>query len=207
MATREGNKATPNRRGAKSRVIVLEAAERIMASHGFEAATVAALVAESGVPASSIYHYFGNKDGVLLAVMETGAERFFASVAPLPERGDDPAEYLAAMLDRVVKALNEQPNFLRLLIVMAAQPSPSVQDDVHEVVGRVRSVALQLLRAQLGEHLDLDDAQADAMARFALAHLDGAFIAHQADPTVQLADLTRHLPTALLAIRDSLNAA
>ena len=30
---------TPNRRGMKSRELVLDAAERVMAEHGFEAAT------------------------------------------------------------------------------------------------------------------------------------------------------------------------
>jgi AcrR family transcriptional regulator len=66
----------PNRRGERSREAVLDAAERVMAERGYEAATVASLVEEAGVPASSIYHYFGSKEGVLLAVMERGAERF-----------------------------------------------------------------------------------------------------------------------------------
>jgi AcrR family transcriptional regulator len=28
------------------------------------------VVAESGIPMSSVYHYYGSKDGILLAVME-----------------------------------------------------------------------------------------------------------------------------------------
>src|SRR5215472_13453892 len=63
----------PNRRGVKSRERVLDAAERIMAEHGFEAATLARVVEESGIPMSSVYHYFGSKDRILLAVMERGA--------------------------------------------------------------------------------------------------------------------------------------
>ena len=76
---------TPNRRGLKSRELVLDAAERVMAEHGFEAATLARVVEESGVPMSSVYHYYGSKDGILLAVMERGAERFFADL-PEPDR-------------------------------------------------------------------------------------------------------------------------
>ena len=60
---------TPNRRGVRSREAVLDAAERLMAEQGYEAATVARLVEEAGIPPSSIYHYFGSKEGVLLAVM------------------------------------------------------------------------------------------------------------------------------------------
>ena len=58
---------TPNRRGVKSRTLVLDAAERVMAADGFEAATIARIVEEAGVPLSSVYHYYGSKDGVLLA--------------------------------------------------------------------------------------------------------------------------------------------
>jgi AcrR family transcriptional regulator len=38
--------AKPNRRGVKSRELVLDAAERVMAEHGYEAATVARVVVE-----------------------------------------------------------------------------------------------------------------------------------------------------------------
>ncbi|MGB0096011.1 MAG: helix-turn-helix domain-containing protein, partial [Solirubrobacteraceae bacterium] len=76
---------TPNRRGMKSRELVLDAAERVMAEHGFEAATLARVVEEAGIPLSSVYHYYGSKDGILLAVMERGAERFFDDL-PIPNR-------------------------------------------------------------------------------------------------------------------------
>ena len=89
------DEVTPNRRGMKSRELVLDAAERVMAEHGFEAATVARVVEEAGIPLSSVYHYYGSKDGILLAVMQRGAERFFAD---LPDSGPayrSPAQHLA----------------------------------------------------------------------------------------------------------------
>ena len=76
----------PNRRGVKSRERVLDAAERVMAEHGFEAATLARVVEEAGIPMSSVYHYFGSKDRILLAVMERGAARFFADLPDLSRR-------------------------------------------------------------------------------------------------------------------------
>ena len=51
-----------------------------MAEQGYEGASINAIVKEAGIPISSVYHYFGSKDGVLVAVMERGAERFFASL-------------------------------------------------------------------------------------------------------------------------------
>jgi AcrR family transcriptional regulator len=40
----------------KSRELVLDAAERVMAEHGFEAAAPARVVEEAGIPMSSVYH-------------------------------------------------------------------------------------------------------------------------------------------------------
>jgi len=40
--------------------------------------------------------------------------------------------------------------------------------------------------------------------RFALATIDGAFVAYQSHPEVTLADLLEHLPAALIAVRREL---
>ena len=107
MATRPT--VTPNRRGTRSREAVLDAAERLMAEHGYEAATVAALVDEAGVPASSIYHYFGSKEGVLLAVMERGAEQFFEALPDLDRRLGSQAEHLGALVETVADDARAEP--------------------------------------------------------------------------------------------------
>jgi AcrR family transcriptional regulator len=196
---------TPNRRGARSRETVLDAAERLIAEQGYEAATVAALVREAGIPASSIYHYFGSKEGVLLAVMERGAERFFAELRDPEQRMGSQREHLRVLRDAVVATLERHPDFLRILVVMTAQPR-GAGDEVRRVVDRVRQVALRRLRAQM--HLvfgvDADGDAADHLARFWLAAIDGAFVAHQASPGVPLGALLEHLPAALVAVRRDL---
>ena len=170
---------TPNRRGVRSRELVLDAAERVMAEHGFEAATLARVVEEAGIPMSSVYHYFGSKDGILLAVMERGAGRFFADLPEWDRRAGRPAEHLAMVLSTAVRALERHPNFLRLLIVFAAQPPAASDGQVQEVVGRVRGQALRRLRAQIAIAFgdDPDSPATDQLARFALAAIDGSVAA------------------------------
>jgi AcrR family transcriptional regulator len=197
---------TPNRRGARSRESVLDAAERLMAEHGYEAATVAALVDEAGIPASSIYHYFGSKEGVLLSVMERGAQRFFEALPDFDRRLGSRTQHLQAVVEAVAATLERNPNFLRILVVMATQPINADGGEVHRVVGRVRDMALERLRAQMQIvfGLDPDAADADHLARFALAAFDGAFVASQSNPKVRLGDLLCHLPAALIAVRRDL---
>ena len=197
---------TPNRRGARSREVVLEAAERLMAEQGYEAASVAALVEAAGVPPSSIYHYFGSKEGVLLAVMERGANRFFAEL-PMPTRRlGSQAAHLRTLVEASSATLDRHPDFLRILIVMAAQRFEAGEGEVHRVVNRVREMALQRLRTQMQIvfRVDASGPVADHLARFALASFDGAFVAHQSDPRVKLAGLLEYLPTALIAVRRDL---
>jgi AcrR family transcriptional regulator len=197
---------TPNRRGMKSRELVLDAAERVMATDGFEAATLARVVAESGIPMSSVYHYYGSKDGILLAVMERGAERFFADL-PNPDRRVGPAaEHLRQVVETAITTLQRHPNFLRLLLVYAIQPPPGDAADVDAVVGRVRELALGRLRKQISIAFDDDsrNARTDQLARFALAAFDGAFVAWQTDPGAKLGRLLTPLPAALVAARRAL---
>jgi AcrR family transcriptional regulator len=197
---------TPNRRGLKSRELVLDAAERVMAEHGFEAATLARVVEEAGVPMSSVYHYYGSKDRILLAVMERGAERFFADLPKLDRRSGRPSQHLTRVISTAVQTLERHPHFLRLLIVFAAQPPAAEPGGVTEVVGRIRALALARLREQISIAFgdDTRAAATDRLARFALATLDGAFVASQADPTVTPERLLEPLAPALVAARRAL---
>ena len=199
---------TPNRRGLKSRELVLDAAERVMATRGFEAATLARVMQEAGIAMSSVYHYFGSKDGILLAVMERGADRFFADLPDLDRRAGRPVQHLARVVSAAVRTLERHPNFLRLLIAFAAQPPAAGDGEVEAVVRRVREHALGLLRAQIAAAFgdDPHSQVTDQLARFALATIDGAFVAGQTDRGVTLGRLLQPLAPALAASRRALLA-
>ena len=199
----------PNRRGVQSRERVLDAAERIMATRGFEAATLARVVEELGIPMSSVYHYFGSKDRILLAVMERGADRFFADLPDLSRRpGCRPAQHLARVASAATRTLERHPDFLRMLIVFAAQPPATGDGEIQAVVRRVRDHALELLRGQIAAAFG-DDPRSpatDQLARFALAAIDGAFVACQTDRGVTLEGLLLPLVPSLVAARRALLA-
>ena len=197
---------TPNRRGVKSRELVLDAAERVMAEDGFEAATLARVVEEAGIPMSSVYHYYGSKEGILLAVMERGAERFFADMPDPDRRIGRSADHLSRVVLTAIESLERHPNFLRMLVVFAVQPPRAADGEVGAVVGRVREMALKRLRKQIAIAFDDDprSSATDQLAHFALAAFDGAFVASRADPSGDLGPVLQHLPPALVAVRRSL---
>ncbi len=206
MSTRA--EVRPNRRGMRSRELVLDAAERVMAEDGFEAATVARVVEEAGIPLSSVYHYYGSKDRILLAVMERGAERFFDDL-PIPnQRLGRPATHLATVVSTVARTLERHPNFLRLLIVFAVQPPARAGGEIAAVVTRVRRLGLDRLREQIALAFgdDPDGPVAVRLAQIALAAIDGAFVASQADPAVRLEELLEPLTSAVVGARRALLA-
>jgi AcrR family transcriptional regulator len=206
MATRAD--VRPNRRGMRSRELVLDAAERVMAEHGFEAATLARVVEEAGIPLSSVYHYYGSKDGILLAVMERGAERFFADLPDWSRPIGRPAEHLATVLSTAGRMLERHPSFLRLLIVFAVQPPAGAGGEIEAVVTRVRRLGLDRVREQIALAFgdDPDSPVIVRLARIALAAIDGAFVASQADRAVTLEELLEPLVPALVGARRALLA-
>jgi hypothetical protein len=104
------------------------------------------------------------------------------------------------------ETLERHPSFLRLLIVFAVQPPARGGDEIEVVVARVRRLGLD----RLGEQIAIafgDDPQSPAtlrLARIALAAIDGAFVASQADDTVTLQDLLGPLVPAIVAVRRAL---
>jgi AcrR family transcriptional regulator len=171
-------------------------------------AAVSVLVEEAGIPMSSVYHYFGSKDGILLAVMVRGADRFFADLPERNRRTGRPAQHLATNVSDIVRTLERHSNFLRLLIVFAAQPPAAGDGEIQAVVGRVRGQALERLRAQIAIAFgdDPHSPTTDQLARFALAAIDGAVVAGQTDPGVTLERLLQPLPPALVGSRRALLA-
>ena len=89
------------------------------------------------------------------------------------------------------------------MAVLAAQPPDGERGEIRAVIGRIRDRALGLLRGQIGLAFgdDPDSPATDQLARFALAAIDGAFVASQTDPEVGLEWLLEPLAPALVAAR------
>ncbi len=122
-----------------------------------------------GLPASSIYWHFGSKDGVLAAVMERGADRFFAAIPS----GGSIGEQLAVLAD----LQSQRPEFLRILYLLSLERG----DDptVTAVVRRVRDTAIARFSAAVRGQLPAD--VPPRRAERVVAELHG--IRRGADPT------------------------
>ncbi len=183
--------------GEQSRELILEATERLMATRGYAATSISDIRKACGLPPSSIYWHFGSKEGVLAAVMERGAQRFFAAI---------PSEASAERQLSVLTDLQAQhPDFLRLFYMLSLERS----DDpaVAEVVRSVRDTAITRFRDAIGNLMPADTPAATAdrvvaeLTAFAVALSDGVFFADHLEPdTTDVERMYRRLWQALAAM-------
>ncbi|MEW2625895.1 helix-turn-helix domain-containing protein [Streptomyces sp. NPDC048106] len=189
--------------GERSREEILDVASRMMSLRGFDGTSIADIARESGLPNSSIYWHFASKQGILAAVMERGATRFFASASPPEVAAEDtPERYLHRALGEAGVALAEHPEFLRLFVLLLLSGSAP---ETTEIVERVRIRARGRLHELIWRAFAVVDPQraqevADATVDFALAGFDGAFLALQANPAASHEHLMGQLATALAAV-------
>jgi len=171
-------------RGESSRELILDATERLMATRGYAATSISDIRKACGLPASSIYWHFGSKEGVLAAVMERGAVRFFASI---PNHGDTAASPgVDVQLATTAKLLAEHPEFLRLVYLLALERTDD--PSVGAAVRRVRDSAITGFRSAIATLLPSDapparaDRVVEELTALAVAMSDGVFFADHLEP-------------------------
>lgn len=165
--------------GEASRRRILDAATEIAAERGYEGTGIAAVSAKCGLPASSIYWHFTDKDDLIAAVIERSFAAWLAGWQ-LPGASDGPPrQRLIALATHTAKALSDSPDFLRLGLMLALERRP-VEPRAREVFVRIRGRAIETLAAAMADIVaGLDADQARLLAAYAIAGADGFFIAKE----------------------------
>src|ERR1700684_2523670 len=88
--------------------VILDAARALVLAGGPRAASVAAIAKSSGAPAGTLYHRFGNRDGILTAAWLRALERFQARA--LAANADTALESAVAMAITAVGFVRELPD-------------------------------------------------------------------------------------------------
>jgi AcrR family transcriptional regulator len=164
--------------GEQSRELILDATERLMSTRGYAATSISDIRKACGLPPSSIYWHFGSKEGVLAAVMERGADRFFAAI---PTSED--AEGQLAVLSTLQA---QHPDFLRLFYMLSLERG--TDPAVAEVIRRVRDTAIRRFRDAITQLLPAGVPPSKAervvteLTAVAVALSDGVFFAEHLEP-------------------------
>ncbi len=127
--------------GPGNREIILNAARTLIGDKGYDGMAISDLCAESGFPPSSIYYHFGNKFGVLAALLERTFDELHA-LFPNPSSFDHlaPIERLEAWFSAACDSLDRRPDYLRLLVAISVGPHKDA-DAVQATLRRIRDFA------------------------------------------------------------------
>src|SRR5947207_89619 len=112
--------------GEASREKILDAAAAIAGERGYEGTTINLISERSGLPASSIYWHFKDKDELIAAVIDRSFERWATAleqpiVVPDGATGED---VFRLGLQRTGRALADFPDFLRLGLMLILERRP-----------------------------------------------------------------------------------
>ncbi len=118
--------ATEARKDARRRVI-LDAATRLFGLHGYHAATVPMIVAESGSSVGSFYAHFRNKEDIFAAVLEALGEKVTHVIEQTRRSYPDPGEGIPLGVEALFLFLVENPGEARILIVESSGLSPRLE--------------------------------------------------------------------------------
>jgi AcrR family transcriptional regulator len=173
--------------GDESRERILEAATQVASQRGYHGTSISAVSALSGLPTSSIYWHFTNKDDLIAAVIQRSFEAWLNSHRLMSLRRPDAesGEHLAASMSQHAAALIDNPEFLRLGLMLALERDPQ-EPSARAMFLDVRQQAFALLVEAFDQTLQLmhgasDQPRARSAAVIAMAAADGLFIAHQID--------------------------
>ena len=173
----EGRRRRAN--GEASRMRILDAAGEIAGERGYEGTSIALVSKKCGLPASSIYWHFKDKDDLIAAVIERSFERWLGALTLPGSEVGSPRERITALIENVAESFLETPEFLRLGLMLALERRPE-EPSARTMFLRVREVALGQVRAALEQLApDLDEDATQLLTTYTMAAADGLFIAKQ----------------------------
>jgi AcrR family transcriptional regulator len=113
-----------------ARRAILDATQELLLEAGYDDFSIRRLVERCGYAAPSIYHYFGDKDGLLDALIDERIAKLTAQLKRVP-RGPDPVANIRGLAIAFVRFGMKNPEHFRLLFTPRAgdeTPPPSGEE-------------------------------------------------------------------------------
>ena len=191
--------------GDASRQRILDAAAEIAGERGYEGSSINLVSQRSGLPASSIYWHFKDKDQLIASVIDRSFTAWVEALTTPPDfpRDVEPERAFVEGLRHAGEQLARFPDFLRLglMLILEHRPEePAARRRFHQARAETRDRVHSLYRVFFA---GLDDEQLRRLARFTLAGSDGLFVAAN-EGELELAEEFELLAHAVLGAARSL---
>jgi TetR/AcrR family transcriptional regulator len=165
------------RRRARTERAIVDAAEAVFREDGYGAATIERIAERADVGIGSIYHHFGSKEGLFLALADRALEVNERYMAEAYDGPGTPLERLLAAAGAYLRFHAEHPYYFRTVALPqlegrrgegASQAEARIADRVERLVG-----TLEELIRQARDAGELRDCDPRLLARFCWAAWNG----------------------------------
>lgn len=158
---------------------LLDAASRLLERNGFSALSLSAVAAEAGESKASIGYHFGNKEGLIVALVDFLVHEANRGLVAETHRYPLGDTRLRALMEGEQRIIEDTQNFVTLLEILPyALRDDSIRTRIAELYTGYRSTVLDVLDSN-------ESTPAHELASFALltiAIVDGLSIQYALDP-------------------------
>lgn len=188
-----------SQQGRESRLRILDATLRLASERGYDGTTIGLVSEETGLPASSIYWHFANKEALIAAAMEHGIEQL-----PLTLPKGRGTAYDALAQERFARAVEmvtsgaEVWQFGLILSLERRPKEPAARRLFVALHARLTDTVAQWWEGALPADV-ADPVLARRLAVFHLACIDGFVVGHAADQWWDLERLGRLVAAGVAA--------
>lgn len=173
--------------GELSRLRILQATVALAAERGYDGTSISLVTEATGLPASSVYWHFKNKDQLLAESLEYSYRLWRESAPAWSDREDEDAVDLDARihsrLQRAAAAITQSPEFWRLGLMLALERrvvEPAARRRFLEVRHETRVGIAQWWREALAPTGRFEEDTIMRLARFQLSIMDGFYVGERA---------------------------
>jgi AcrR family transcriptional regulator len=171
----------------QSRDRILAAAVEIAAESGYAATTISKVTARSGLPVSSVYWFFEDKDSLFAEVVRHSYQAWTSRQPAwvVPVEGTPFVEALTTVLRGSLHGLSEAPEFLRIGQMLTLQ-NPSAESAARTAFLEIRAGVEQTIAGWFEANLPVEvtgtrSLLSRQLAQVVLAANEGLFVAEQID--------------------------
>ena len=145
MATMLKKKPAPQKgrtqaeRSTETRQKIIQAAARIILESGFKKASLGQIAAEAGVTTGAIQHHFGDRAGILFAIIETSFGQHSTRVSTLNTEKGDLEHRISQFIEIIWDGYSDPLYWATLEIIMNIKDDSEFTERVMSYVSRFNS--------------------------------------------------------------------
>ena len=130
---------TQTERSTETRQKIIQAAVRIISESGFKKASLGQIAAEAGVTTGAIQHHFGDKAGILFAVIEMSFGQLSTSISTLNIEKEDMEHRITQFIEIIWGGYSDPLYWTSLEIIMNMKNDCEFTERVRSYMSRIKS--------------------------------------------------------------------